>query len=174
MTTRADCGKIRIVAGDREITRPMQRLKKVASPKSAVFRTAFGFPLYMPWAITLMQFVLAALIGRGHGWHGAALAGMGGLMATILVTFMLTTKYRVLDDVLHLRMGFWSRCIRIDAIKSLSEYGIKRGRVYGLGTDIVSIECRGRAVGITPKDLDGFVEALGVPLTRLGDGKPPS
>ena len=152
----------------------MHHLDEVASPQSAVFRTAFGFPLYMPWAITLMQFALAALIGRGSGWHAAALAGVGAVMATILATFMLTTKYRVREDVLHLRMGFWSRCIRIDAIKSLSGYGIKRGRVYGLGTDIVSIECQGRPVGITPKDLDGLAEALGVPLTRLGDGKPPS
>ena len=95
-------------------------------------------------------------------------------MATTLVAFMLTTKYRILDGVLHLRMGFWSRCIRVDAIKSLSEYGIKRGRLYGLGTDIVAVECQGRPVAITPKDLDGLVEALGVPLIRLGDGKPPS
>lgn len=152
----------------------MRRLEELAAPQSAVFRTAFGFPLYMPWGITLMQFVLAALISRGDGWYAAAHAGLGALMATTLVTFMLTTKYRILDGVLHLRMGFWSRCIRVDAIKSLSEYGIKRGRLYGLGTDIVAVECQGRPVAITPKDLDGLVEALGVPLIRLGDGKPPS
>ena len=152
----------------------MRRLEKVPSSQPAVFRTAFGFPVCVNWALALLQLVLAALHARGPDWQFAALFGtVGVLMAAALVAFMLTTKYRVLDDTLHLRMGFWSRYIRIDTIKSLSEYGIKRGRVYGLGTDIVSVECQSRPVGITPKDLDGLAEALGVPLTRLGEGKPP-
>ena len=126
-------------------------------------------------ALALLQFVLAASYALGSAWRFAALfGGLGVLMAAALVAFMLTTKYRVLDGVLHLRMGFWSRSIPVDTIKSLSEYGVKKGHVYGLGWDLVAVECQGRPVAITPKDLDGLVRALGVPLTRLGDGKPPS
>lgn len=151
------------------------RRREMPSSQPAVFRTAFGFPVWTNGALTLLQFVLAALYARGPAWQFAALFGtLGVLMATALVAFMLTTKYRVLDGVLHLRMGFWSRCIPVDTIESLSEYGIKRGRVFGLGWDLVAVECHGRPVAITPKDLDGLVGALGVPLTRLGDGKPPS
>lgn len=153
----------------------MPRVENVPSSQPAVFRTAFGFPVCINWALALLQLVLAALHARGSDWQFAALFGaLGVLMAMGLVAFMLTTKYRVLDAVLHLRMGFWSRRIPVDTIKSLSEYGIKKGRLYGLGSDLVAVECQGRPVAITPKDLDGLVGALGVPLTRLGDGKPPS
>lgn len=143
------------------------------SPSTTVFRTAFGFPLYIH-ALSVLAVGLAAFVVREPGWV-AVLARMSAVaFPLILILLMVTTRYRVLGGVLHLRMAFWCRRIPIETITSLSEHGIKKGRVYGLGTDILAIEYDGGAVGVTPKDLEGFVEAVGVPVTRLGDRKAPS
>ena len=140
-----------------------------------VFRTAFGFPLL--GSSTILIFVVIGSFtwvpevpgGASIVHHALAVA-----LPTFLVYFMSTTKYQVLERVLHLRMGPFRRRIPIDSITSLSEYGIKRGRLYGLGTDIIAIEYEGGPVGVTPKDVDGFVAAVGVPLIQLGGGKVPS
>ena len=90
-----------------------------------------------------------------------------------LAVLMLTTGYRVVEGVLHLRMGPFSRRIPLDSVRSASEYGVKRGRTYGLGTDLLAIEYDGGSVCVTPKDMDGFAETLGVPVTRFDQVKPP-
>ena len=143
------------------------------SPSTTVFRTAFGFPLYIH-AVSVLAVGLSAFVVREPGWLALLVRVSAVAFPLILALLMVTTNYRVFDGVLHLRMAFWCRRIPIETITSLSEYGIKKGRVYGLGTDILAIEYEGGAVGVTPKDLEGFAEAVGVPLTRLGDRKPPS
>ena len=144
------------------------------SPSTTVFRTAFGFPLYLLVALSVLQLVTAVLVVREPGWETVLFRTLAVAFPLIVVLLMVTTRYQVLGGVLHLRMAFWCRHIPIETITSLSEYGIKKGRVYGLGTDLLAIEYEGGSVGVTPKDLEGFVEAVGVPLTRLGDGKAPS
>lgn len=130
--------------------------------------------MYLPVGLSLMQVLLAVFVVHDPGWLAVLFRVVTVVLPSIIVLLMVTTNYRVIDGVLHLRMAFWRRSIPIETITSLSEYGIKRGRVYGLGTDILAIEYEGGAVGVTPKDVEGFAAAVGVPLTRLGDGKAPS
>ena len=139
-----------------------------------VFRTAFGYSVYTAVALSVMQVLLAVFVVHEPGWQAVVFRIIAVVLPSITVLLMVTTNYRVIGGVLHLRMAFWRRRIPIETITSLSEYGIKKGRVYGLGTDILAIEYEGGSVGVTPKDLEGFVEAVGVPLTRLGDRKAPS
>ena len=143
------------------------------SPSTTVFRTAFGYPLYIH-ALSVLAVGLSAFVVREPGWLATLVRLSAVAFPLIVALLMVSTRYQVLGGVLHLRMAFWRRRIPIETITSLSEYGIKRGRVYGLGTDILAIEYEGGSVGVTPKDKEGFVEALGVPLSRLGDGKAPS
>ena len=144
------------------------------SPSTTVFRTAYGFAVYPLVALSVMQVLLAVFVVHEPGWQAVVFRIIAVVLPSITVLLMVTTNYRVIDGVLHLRMAFWRRRIPIETITSLSEYGIKKGRVYGLGTDILAIEYEGGSVCVTPKDLEGFVEAVGVPLTRLGDVKAPS
>ena len=87
---------------------------------------------------------------------------------------MLSTKYRVWDGALHVRVGPFSRRIAIDAITSVTDHGIAPGRVYGLGSDIIGIAYEGGAIDITPKDAEGFLAAIGFPSTRLADPEVPA
>lgn len=148
---------------------------EAASPNApTVFRTAFGYA-WVTFACFQTIFVLAAFTwAAGFGWPSVLYQTLTVFLVVLAVFLMLTTSYRVWDNVLELRSGPFRRRIPIALITSLSEYGVKRGRIYGLGTDIVAVEYDGGTVGITPKDTTGLATALGVPLIRLGDGKVPS
>ena len=84
---------------------------------------------------------------------------------------VLSTKYRVEDGVLHVRMGPFKRSIAIDSITSVTDYGIAPGRVYGLGSDIIGIAYEDSAIDITPKDAEGFLAAIGFPSTASQDAE---
>ena len=144
------------------------------SPSAVVFRTAFGYPLYAPVGLSILQVLMAVFVVHEPGWQAVAFRIIAVVLPSFTVFLMVTTNYQVLEGVVHLRMAFWRRRIPIETITSLSEYGIKKGRVYGLGWDILAIEYEGGSVGVTPKDVEGFVEAVGVPRIRLGDRKAPS
>ena len=83
--------------------------------------------------------------------------------SVLMAYFMLSTNYRVERGILHVRMGPFKRSIAIDSITSITGYGTTRGRVYGLGSDIMGITYEDGAIDITPKDSDGFLAAIGFP-----------
>ena len=51
---------------------------------------------------------------------------------------------------------------------------IRTSVVLFASTVVLLMQYEGGSVGVTPKDRDGFVEAVGVPLIRLGEGQIPS
>ena len=141
--------------------------------QAAVFRTEFGFPL-LPAVILELMSILALASHVADGWMLAFHQVTVVVVPVAVLYFMATTKYRVEAEVLELRAGPFRRRIPIDAITAVSEYGVKRGRTYGLGTDIIAVRYEGGEVGITPKDPVGLAEALDIRLTRLGDGQAPA
>ncbi len=132
----------------------------------AVFRTAFGFPLYLFVPLWLLYVFIAFATLQGSGWVTVLVQALSVAMVAFTVYLMFSTKYRVLDGVLHLRMGPINRRIAIESISAISDYGTTRGRVYGLGTNIVGIVYEGGSVNVTPKDIDGFLAAIGFAGTQ--------
>ena len=96
---------------------------------------------------------------------------LSAVMMVALVYLMLSTNYRVEDGVLHVRMGPFRRRVDIASIKSVTDYGRSPGRVYGLGSHIVGIAYEGGSVDITPKDVDGFLAAIGFSFGTPGGAK---
>ena len=122
----------------------------------AVFRTGFGFPLYLFSPLILICFYNS--IWPQPAFLSQVLSAAG---LVVLIYFMLSTNYRVQDGVLHVRMGPFRRRVDVASIRAVTDYGRSTGRVYGLGTHIVGIVYEGGAVDITPKDVDGFMAAIG-------------
>lgn len=135
-----------------------------AGSHPAVFRTGFGFPLYLIVPVSVLNLINGTLL------QSVLLQVTSAAMLMIIVYLMLSTKYRVQDGVLDVRMGPFSRCIELESISAIFLKGNTfRGRLYGLGWDPVGIDYKGGSVSITPKDVDGFLAALGVRRTQSGD-----
>lgn len=89
----------------------------------------------------------------------------------IWVYAMMSTRYRVVDGVLHVHHGPFHRRIELESISTISlGEKLRWARLYGLGSDRLGIDYEGgRAVNITPKDVDGFLAAIGACRTESGD-----
>ena len=136
-----------------------------------VFRTGFGLGLFYflgaPWLIVVL---LAIAHWNQSDWISILGRVLAIALTALMAYFMLSTNYRVERGILHVRMGPFKRSIAIDSTTSITGYGITRGRVYGLGSDIMGITYKGGAIDITPKDSDGFLAAIGFPsLTEQED-----
>ena len=135
-----------------------------ASPKPAVFRTAFGLPLYLVGSTFVLTFINGTLLQQS-----VLLQVPSAAMLMIMVYFMLRTKYRVQGGVLDVGMGPFNRRIDIESISAIFLKGNTfRGRLYGLGTQLVGVDYAGGSVSITPKDVDGFLAAIGARRTECG------
>lgn len=133
-------------------------------PKPAVFRTGFGLPLCLFMFAYALNFINATLL------QSDLLFVLCAAMFMITVYFMLSTKYRVQDGVLDVRMGPFSRRIDLESISAVFLKGKTfRGRLYGLGTHLVGIDYRSGSVTITPRDIDGFLAAIGARRAESGD-----
>ena len=126
-------------------------------------------PLYLIVSAFVLNLISSILLQFIH------LQVLSAAMLMFIVYLMLTTKYRVLDSVLDVRMGPFNRRIEL---KSISAVFLKnnpwRGRLYGLGSDLVGIDHEGGSVRITPKDVDGFLAAIGARRTESGDAERPA
>ena len=135
-----------------------------ANAKPAVFRTGFGLPLCLIMFALALNFINATLL------QSVLLFLLCAAMLMITVYFMLSTKYRVQDGVLDVRMGPFSRRIDLELISAVFLKGKTfRGRLYGLGTYLVGIDYEGGSVSITPRDVDGLLAAIGARRTVSGD-----
>ena len=149
----------------------MEKEGHSAGSPGAVFRTGFGLPLYAFVILLILNFINLFVL-QLHGTSSAlvALQLLWVLMLIVMVYVMLSTDYRVKDGVLQVRMGPFSRRIDLESISSIFLEGRTfRGRLYGLGTHLVGIDYRGGSVSITPKDIDGFLAAIGARRTESGD-----
>ena len=153
-----------------------------ASPEPAVFRTVFGFQICVVLLLA-MNFVAFTLQPEVIvvPYLGVSVAGLGQatcvVVAIVIVYVMLSTKYWVVDGLLHVHYGLFSRRIELESISRIRLKGTMfRGTLVGLGERGVFIYCnlgvsRVRVVRVTPKDVDGFLAAIGARRTESGDAE---
>ncbi|MDE0226876.1 MAG: PH domain-containing protein [Gammaproteobacteria bacterium] len=95
---------------------------------------------------------------------------MSAATVVLMVYAMLSTKYRVVDGVLHLHQGPFRRSVDLESISRIRVGGPMFGApLYGMGTRGLFIYYRLGVVGVTPKDVDGFLAAIGARRTESGD-----
>ncbi len=110
---------------------------------------------------------------------GVSIVGLGQACSAVGVAFiiymMLSVKYRVADGVLQVHGGPSSRRIELASISRIRLKGPKSPYALDLlGTRGVCIHYRlgvyrDRKVWVTPKDVDGFLAAIGARRTESGD-----
>ena len=145
-----------------------------ASPEPTVFRTTFGFPVFVTLAVVCSNSFIATQLLPLDGVSFAILV-FSAATVVLVVYAMLSTKYRVVDGVLHLHQGPFRRSVDLESISRIRVGGsMFRAALYGMGTRGVLIYYRlgvhrDRVVGVTPKDVDGFLAAIGARRTESGD-----
>lgn len=152
-----------------------------ANPEPAVFRTVFGFQICMIllFGVNFVAVTLASEVPVVVPYLGVSFLGLvqASCAAAAIITFyfMLSTKYRVVDGVLHMHYGLFSRRIELESTSRIRLKGkMFRGTLIGLGARGVFMYCnlgvsRVRVVRVTPKDVDGFLAAIGARRTESGD-----
>ena len=70
------------------------------------------------------------------------------------------TRYVIEQGVLDVRVGPIHKRIPLDDITAVHRHRMNNGPMFGLGSDFIGVEYGGRAVNISPKDVDGFIEAV--------------
>ena len=114
-----------------------------------------------------------------HDGASVVLQALYGLMVVLIAYgtyLMLSTKYRVVDGVLHVHEGGLVRRIELESISRIRLKGtIFRGKPFGLGSRAVyiyyglGVRHRDRVARFAPKDVDGFLAAIGARRTGSGD-----
>ena len=147
----------------------MGRKGHIPGSQSTVFRTGYGLPVYGFVFVLLMNLFTSNLLD-GAVPVSVPILVLSTVMLILLIYLMLSTNYRVRDGVLDVHMGPFSRRIDLESISVVFLRGRGfRGRLFGLGTHLVGIDYDGGSVTITPKDIDGFLAAIGARRTESGD-----
>ena len=155
-----------------------------ASSEPAVFRPALGLRICLMLALALAGVGLLsgifALLPL-HDGVSVVLQALYGLMVVLIaygMYLMLSTKYRVVDGVLHMHEGGLVRRIELESISMIRLKGAPfRGKPFGLGSHGVyiyyglGVRHRDRMARFAPKDVDGFLAAIGAHRTGSGDVK---
>ena len=113
----------------------------------------------------------AVILGLGPAGIGLAtlsfalqgswpMAGLGVALLCVFGWILLGTRYVVGQDVLDVRMGPLRRRIPLNDVTGIHRR-MGNGWMLGLGSDFISIEFgQRRAVNVSPRNPDGFIEAV--------------
>lgn len=101
---------------------------------------------------------LATLSFGLNGWW--LMAGLGVALLCLFGWLLLGTRYVVEQGVLDVRIGPFHRRIRLSDVTGIHRHRMRRGPMFGLGSDFIGIEYGKQAVNVSPKDADGFIEAI--------------
>ena len=121
------------------------------------YRTTFG-----SYAVILglgpMGIGLATLSFGLNGWW--PMVGLGVALLCLFGWLLLRTRYVVEQEVLDVRMGPFHRRIPLSDIRGIHRHRMRHGPMFGLGSDFIGIEYGEQGVNVSPKDADGFIEAI--------------
>ncbi len=122
------------------------------------FRTSFGDQVLL---IGLAP-VIGLTMGSVNALRGEWLwAGVGALMVGLFAWVLLAARYTIVDGVLDIRCGLCHRRVRLSEVTGLHCRTLYKGPLLGLGSDFIGIEYGdGKAVNVSPKDVDGFIDAI--------------
>lgn len=149
-----------------------------ASLEPAVFRTAIGWPTVLVYALLCLNPFLVTQFSTGAAFIASAWLCAAAVIFVVYV--MLSTKYRVVDCVLHMHQAWSSRIVDVESISRMSLKGATfRDPAIGLGTRGITIyyklgghkDCK---VCVTPKDVDGFMAAIDFRFAGSGDAEAPA
>lgn len=93
-----------------------------------------------------------------HGWW--LMVGLTVVPLCLFGWVVLGTRYAVEQDALDIRLGPLHKRIALGDITGVHRHRMLEGPMFGLGSDFISIEYGERAVNISPKDADDFVNAI--------------
>ena len=110
----------------------------------------------------------ALILGLGPGLAISSFAllgawpmvGLGVALLCLTGWVAFGTRYAVEQYALDIRMGPFHRRIRLREVTGIHRRRLRKGPAFGLGPDFVGIEYGERVVNVSPRDVDGFVEAL--------------
>ena len=119
--------------------------------------------------------VVRALVPAGAGlatvnfWNLGVwpMVGFAVLLLCLSLSF-LWTSYSVAQGVLHIRHGLFHRRVPLRSVTAVHRRALPGGMWFGLGTDFIGIQHGPNAVNVSPRDTDGFVEALRAGMADAG------
>lgn len=98
------------------------------------------------------------------------MVGLGVVLLGLFGWILLGTRYVIEQGVLVARMGPYRKRIALDEVTKVHGDRLQYGPVLGLGSDFLGIEYgANKAVNVSPRDVDGFVEAVKRGTERLPD-----
>ena len=98
-----------------------------------------------------------AAFWRADNWP---MVGLGAGLICLVAWLVLGTRYTVAHGELVARVGPMRRRIRLAEITAIHRRAVEKGAMFGVGSDFVGIEYGAKALNVSPRDADGFVEAV--------------
>ena len=92
------------------------------------------------------------------------MATAGTCLLGLFTWALLRTGYVVQNGVLIARAGLFRKRIPLSQITGIHYRTLPKAAMFGLGSDFIGIEYGEKAVNVSPKDVEGFVDAI-----RAGD-----
>ena len=92
------------------------------------------------------------------GWW--PMVGLGVALLCVFSWTLLGTRYVIERGVLDVRVGPIHKRISLRDITAVHRHRMGDGPTFGLGSDFIGIEYGERAVNVSPKDVDGFIDAV--------------
>ena len=121
------------------------------------YRTAFG-----SFAVILGIGPAAIALTLPSAWLSGwwPMFGLGVALLCVFAWTLLGTRYVIEQGVLDVRVGPIQKRIPLSDITAVHRHRMSSGPTCGLGSDFIGIEYGERAVNVSPKDVDGFIEAV--------------
>ena len=96
------------------------------------------------------------------------MVGLGVALLYVFGWILLGTRYVVEQGVRAIRMGPFRKRIRLSHVTGVHRRRMRNGPTLGLGSDFIGIEYGEQAANVSPKDADGFIEAVWQGTERPG------
>ena len=121
------------------------------------YRTAYG-----SYAVILGLGPMALALTTVSPWMlgNWSMFGVGAVVIGVFAWTLLCTGYVVDAGFLVVRLGPFRKRIPLNEITRFDPHRMRHGPMFGLGSDFIGIEYGGKAINVSPKDADGFVEVL--------------
>ena len=121
------------------------------------YRTTYG-----SYAVILGLGPVAIALPTVNSWMlgNWPMFGVGVVVIGVFAWTLLGTGYGFDGGFLVVRLGPFRKRIPLGEITRFDLHRMRHGPMFGLGSEFIGIEYRGKGINVSPKDGEGFVEAL--------------
>ena len=121
------------------------------------YRSAFGTGL-----VFLAIPLAASSLGMLNSWFSQRwlLFALSAIPVGVGAWMIGQARYMIEEAALDIRIGFFHRNVPWRDIKAVHRRTLPKGAMLGFGSDFIGIEYGEKTVNVSPKDADGFVEAV--------------